>query len=162
MPINYNDYPPNWKTEIVPAVRKRSGDRCELCFAPNKTIVLRDQITGQWRTLRIPYDKDLWREVKIVLTVHHIDGEKTNNKMVNLLHLCQRCHLRLDLERHLNKRMKIKYQYKFQAYRAGKAFQLWTQFVLSCTQGKSVLYYAKDYIGMDMKSYKKLIKRSKK
>ncbi len=29
MPLDYKDYPPNWKTEIVPAIRKRSDDRCE-------------------------------------------------------------------------------------------------------------------------------------
>jgi hypothetical protein len=29
MPINYKDYPANWKTEIVPTIRNRSGNVCE-------------------------------------------------------------------------------------------------------------------------------------
>lgn len=32
MPIDYNKYPPNWKTEIRPAVLKRADNKCECCF----------------------------------------------------------------------------------------------------------------------------------
>lgn len=31
MPIRYSDYPPTWKTEIVPRILKRAGYRCEGC-----------------------------------------------------------------------------------------------------------------------------------
>jgi hypothetical protein len=41
MPINYKDYPRNWKTEIVPAIRRRSGDRCEKCGIPNGIVISR-------------------------------------------------------------------------------------------------------------------------
>ncbi len=41
MPIDYSDYPPNWKTEIVPRIRERSGDKCEWCGILNKAWVIR-------------------------------------------------------------------------------------------------------------------------
>lgn len=41
MPIDYKRYPPNWKTEIVPAVIARAGNCCEECGAPNHSM--------QWR-----------------------------------------------------------------------------------------------------------------
>ena len=31
-----------------------------------------------------------------VLTVHHLDGQKDNNRWWNLLALCQRCHLKIQ------------------------------------------------------------------
>ena len=35
MPIDYSDYPKNWKTEIVPAVLVRAGHCCEFCGLEN-------------------------------------------------------------------------------------------------------------------------------
>ncbi len=31
MPIDYSKYPPNWKTEIRPAILKREGNKCKFC-----------------------------------------------------------------------------------------------------------------------------------
>ena len=92
MPINYKEYPPNWKTEIVPAIRKRSGDKCEGtpnypdCRAANGE---KHPETGSW----------------VVLTTAHMDRDITNNEYHptdkdapgnNLRHLCNRCHLNWD------------------------------------------------------------------
>jgi hypothetical protein len=38
------------------------------------------------------------------LTVHHINDDIKDNHKLNLIALCQRCHLRLDLKRHVEKR----------------------------------------------------------
>jgi hypothetical protein len=29
MPINYNKYPENWKSEIIPRIIKRAENKCE-------------------------------------------------------------------------------------------------------------------------------------
>lgn len=86
MPINYKDYPDNWK-QIVWLVKQRSKNKCELCPAENGK--------PHWKT-----------KSKVVLTVHHINFNKKDNNMMNLLHLCQRCHLRLDLWYKIQKRKK--------------------------------------------------------
>ena len=83
MPIDYRDYPGNWQ-EIRAKVLERAGNCCELCGAKNGE--------SHWKT-----------GSRVVLTVHHINGDIKDNRMCNLLALCQRCHLRLHLCRRRGK-----------------------------------------------------------
>lgn len=69
-------YPPNW-AQISLLTRQRAGWKCELCkSAQNKPQI----VTGG----------------NVILTVHHINGDPTDNRRINLIALCQRCHNRLD------------------------------------------------------------------
>lgn len=112
MPINYDDYAPNWKSEIVPAIRRRSGDRCEGspqypdCRAANGK---RHPDTGS----------------VVRLTTAHMDRDRNNNQFDphdkdapgnNLRHLCQRCHLNHDRNaQHIpNRRYGLKHAEKHQ------------------------------------------------
>ena len=76
-PIDYKNYALNWK-EISKQVLEKAGYRCELCEAA--------QGSPHWKT-----------GSRVILTTHHIDGNPRNNAQMNLIALCQRCHLRLDL-----------------------------------------------------------------
>ena len=88
MSMNLKDYPDNWK-EISLEVRERAGWCCELCPAENGK--------PHWKT-----------GSKVVLTVHHIHDPKSDISRANLISLCQRCHLRLDLGKHMKNRRKKK------------------------------------------------------
>jgi hypothetical protein len=88
MPINYKNYPKNWKW-LSKQIRKRAKNCCELCFAENG---MPHGLTGS----------------KVVLTVHHINFDIKDNHELNLIALCQRCHLRLDIREKLKKRNKSK------------------------------------------------------
>lgn len=66
-----SSYPPNWK-EVATAVKDEAGWRCVRCDAPHS-------VEG-------------WR----ILTVHHLDGDKSNSRWFNLVALCQRCHLAIQ------------------------------------------------------------------
>ena len=113
MPLDYKDYHPDWKN-ISKSVIAKAGNCCELCGAPNNQSVFRPakchtgELDRPWY-----YDGEVddcgyvGRYTKIVLTVHHIDANKRNNSKLNLIALCQKCHLRLDLARHIYNR-KIK------------------------------------------------------
>lgn len=85
MPIlDRSKYPSNWK-EISKEQLKRAGNKCELCSAMNAE--------PHWKT-----------GSTVVLTVHHIEELESleeHNSYPNLIVLCQRCHLRLDLGRHI-------------------------------------------------------------
>lgn len=117
MPINYADYPQNWKTEIRPAVLKRAGNKCEFCGIGNHLLVLRGRWQGQdvyqndegeifsatnSERLGADYVGEVAEDaperkfIRIVLTVAHLDHNIENNEMGNLRALCQRCHNRLD------------------------------------------------------------------
>lgn len=39
---------------------------------------------------------DKWNNLKIVLEVHHIDGDRKNNKLENVILLCPNCHSQTD------------------------------------------------------------------
>jgi len=66
MPVDPHNYHPRWDA-IAAAVKRRAGWRCVRCGAPHS------------------------RET--VLTVHHADGDPSNNRRSNLLALCAPCHL---------------------------------------------------------------------
>ena len=85
MPIDYKKYHPKWKL-ISKLIRfKRAQNKCEWCGAQNYEP---HPITGS----------------KVVLTVAHIDQDKTNNRFHNLAALCQKCHLGHDINQHVANR----------------------------------------------------------
>ncbi|GBR73977.1 hypothetical protein NO1_1228 [Candidatus Termititenax aidoneus] len=111
MPINYKEYHPQWK-QISKAIVARGKNQCELCGAPNNQIVFRP-VKGSELPRPWYFDGEVddcgykGCYTKIILTVHHIDSNKENNSQLNLIALCQKCHLRLDLAKHIyNRRMK--------------------------------------------------------
>jgi hypothetical protein len=110
MPINYKEYPDNWKW-LSRQIIKDAGNKCELCYAPNGVLIKRNgkdkNYPWQYTTEQDIIDNE--KTTKIVLTVHHIDSNKMNSKKQNLIALCQRCHLRLDLQKHMKNRAAKKY-----------------------------------------------------
>lgn len=64
------DYPRDWPA-IAQRVKDEAGWRCVRCGAPHGPVPR-------------------------VLTVHHLDGDKSNNAWWDLLALCQRCHLTIQ------------------------------------------------------------------
>jgi RNAse (barnase) inhibitor barstar len=115
MPIDYSRYPPNWKTEIRPAVLKRDNNCCKFCGVGNGHIVIRGKAymnndaffnaTTQKHHLinGVGIDADDFKatttkQVKIVLTIAHLDHDEDNHnvKLDRLAALCQKCHLDYD------------------------------------------------------------------
>ena len=85
MPIDYSQYHPKWSL-ISRLIRfHRANNKCEWCGAEN---YFTNPVTGS----------------KVVLTVAHIDHDKTNNNFKNLAALCQRCHLGHDIRTHVANR----------------------------------------------------------
>jgi len=77
-------YAPNRK-EIHDRVRAEAGNRCIRCGHPNETVTMR--VGCDERCTHPPDGKQR------ILTVHHLDGDKGNNRWWNTLALCQSCHL---------------------------------------------------------------------
>jgi len=110
MPVDYANYPKNWKA-IVAAVRERSGDCCEgspawpSCRIPNGAVRDKDD-----RDVSFLPDVDYGLEVEawfcdresrmsiVVLTVGHLDHDASNPDigLDRLRHWCQRCHNTYD------------------------------------------------------------------
>jgi len=96
MPVDWNRYPKNWKSKIRPAILKRENHCCKFCGAQNYKP---HPITGS----------------KVILTIAHLghpysQNADKHNKMdiraENLAALCQRCHLRHDIDEHIENRRK--------------------------------------------------------
>ena len=93
MPMNLADYPRAWR-KISRTIRRIAGNQCEQCGIANGTPL------------------PSGRAGRVVLTVAHIGApfangapgnkhDKHDVRRENLLALCQRCHLTLDLEDHI-------------------------------------------------------------
>lgn len=105
-PENRDRYPANWKSEIVPRIRARSGNRCECTGQCGRNHMRENMDAARWQ-LDHPLRCYRWNWMpiddidgpKIVLTVAHLDHQPENCADDNLLHLCQGCHLRYDAPR---------------------------------------------------------------
>lgn len=102
MAINRELYPKDWD-QISERIRfERAGNHCEWCSVANYAVGARDRL-GTWHNkadILQMRDEERhlllgrrWRNIKIVLTVAHLDHDPANNAEENLAALCQRCHL---------------------------------------------------------------------
>jgi len=77
------EYPGDWE-HIRWQVYARAGWRCEHCgmaFEPGTTrAISATRVTGE----------------PMILTVHHLNGDKSDNRHENLISACQRCHLHIQ------------------------------------------------------------------
>ena len=91
-------YPADWRTEVVPRIRRRSGNRCECTgqcgvrhTGPSDSALIGDRC-NRWNGMPI----DDITGPKIVLTVMHLNHKPEDCRDENLLHACQGCHNRYD------------------------------------------------------------------
>ena len=101
-PENRGRYPRDWKTRIVPAVRERAGNCCELCGIGNGLVGVR-LTSGEFRRVTGVKPGDRWpnatgwKVFAVVCTVAHwLDKRPEACDLDNLRFLCQRCHNRHD------------------------------------------------------------------
>lgn len=90
-PENRHRYPKNWK-QIRADILKRANNRCEFCGVENHSMRINPK-TG--------------KDVKIILTIAHLDHIPENCAPSNLKALCQRCHNQYDAK-HRAETRKIK------------------------------------------------------
>lgn len=108
MPINYKQYPYNWRTVIIPQIRERSGNVCESCGRKNGEVYISSMIKKR-KGMRVVYRREWFsysdyvpgskfKQVTCILTVAHKNHDSTNPKprLEDLIHECQLCHLRRD------------------------------------------------------------------
>ena len=107
MPIDYKKYPKNW-AELRAQVLDRAYNCCEFCGLANYAVGYR-MPDGQFLFHHIAkqkyqYEHDIFlaggRRTRIVLTIAHLDHDETNHNVSidRLRALCQRCHLRYDIQ----------------------------------------------------------------
>lgn len=102
MPIDYKKYSPDWK-KIRAEILDRECDCCKFCGIENYAIGYRagqGEFIGLSRMESEAWSEDGKKQIRIVLTVAHLDHDITNNDHDNLAALCQRCHLRYDSKHH--------------------------------------------------------------
>jgi len=120
MPFDRSKYPANWR-KIRESILYRADNRCECrgvcgdshdggrCNVPNHAVIKRDpKRPAQWEehhgcSLCLGGDPECSsRLVRVVLTIaHYPDRNPSNCSEMNLLCLCQRCHLRIDHVQHV-------------------------------------------------------------
>lgn len=79
------EYPANWD-QIANELKAQAGWQCEECkslFFPHTNLAIYDVCTNGR---------------PVVLTIHHLSGDKADCTFQNCLVCCQRCHLRIQRE----------------------------------------------------------------
>lgn len=104
MPIDYNKYPSNWKTEIRPRILKRAANKCECCGVINESLIHRfGKEINEFEYVPEGMQSEIYhlenkKVIKIVLTIAHLDHDEYNHEVKDdrLKAMCQQCHLRYD------------------------------------------------------------------
>lgn len=97
-PENKARYPKNWKSEIVPRIRARSGDRCECEGECGVTHSIQPPEATTLRCHAVNGKPHPITGSKVVLTVGHLNRVPEEDSDDVLRHWCQDCHLRYDRE----------------------------------------------------------------
>jgi 5-methylcytosine-specific restriction endonuclease McrA len=109
-PCNYSQYHPEWKTKIRPDILERDGNCCKFCGVENHKVIHRyGKGMDDWEYFPEGLEGEAWlldniKPTKIILTIAHLDHDKTNNNYDNLAALCQKCHLGIDMSHHVANR----------------------------------------------------------
>lgn len=86
------EYPADWK-EIAARVKTKAGNRCIRCGHPDGDRMREGKKSLESCGPQCTHPKNgKLRQ----LTVHHLDGNKSNCRWWNLLALCQLCHLTIQ------------------------------------------------------------------
>ena len=96
---NRKEYPDNWYDEIRPNVLKRDSLRCVKCSIRQRQWVAKKKGLGIEKidTDEITdYKENGYKVYRIYLHVCHIDNNKSNCDLNNLITLCVSCHAKQD------------------------------------------------------------------
>lgn len=91
MPVDYGKYPRDWP-DISFRIRQRAEWRCECTGECG--------LHHERRCEERNGERAKWARGKVVLTVAHLNHEPMDCRDENLKAMCQRCHLRYDMDHH--------------------------------------------------------------
>lgn len=136
-------YPQAWHRSMrgFPAIkdliREQAGHRCQRCGHPYRVGQVGER--GEWspcdsgchhggpvRLQKVEVPRPDFVQVEAqwrILTVHHLDEDKSNCRWWNLAALCQRCHLRMQRAVVMDRPWHLEHSDWFKPYAAG--FYAW-------------------------------------
>ena len=101
---NKHLYPENWHDEIRPKILAKQHYKCKICKIKHRSTGYYDfnKQFVECDNFMIEHAKKLnFKLQKIILQIHHKNGDRKNNEEYNLVALCPKCHLAEEKE--LNK-----------------------------------------------------------
>ena len=129
-------YPRDWHA-IAKRVKEDAGERCVRCGHYNDGGRSAPWSTGECDQ-RCSHARDGKRRV---LTVHHLDGDKSNCRWWNLLPLCQVCHLQIQAKVQPDQSYLWEHSEWFKLYVAGYYAYAYAGLELTRAEAESALEY---------------------
>jgi hypothetical protein len=117
MPINYTNYHPKWSL-IRRLILKRAGNSCEWCGVENHSTLQDPAAVSMPVLFELDHVHVEAPTRMVILTIAHLDHDRTNNRFENLAALCQKHHLAHDQAQRI-------YSFKYGSetqYKNGKLF----------------------------------------
>ena len=115
-----SDYPPEWP-EVSLQTKEAAGWRCVRCGHPNERPGHKVRCDRRCDPSR--HRGGLNDGKQRILTVHHLDGDKSNLSWWNLAALCQVCHLQIQGKVIMRRQFIFEHSEWFKPYVAG--FYAW-------------------------------------
>lgn len=105
--MKVSEYSKNWADTVRPSILKRDNYRCKRCNVGHRKI-------GYYNNVKLFVECDSFmvdwckrnniKVIRIILQVHHKNGNKKDDADSNLVSLCPRCHLKEEADLNIIKR----------------------------------------------------------
>ena len=105
--MKVSSYSENWADTVRPCILKRDNYKCKKCSVKHRSIGYYNNVNNfvECDSFMVDWCKrNNLKVIRVILQVHHKNGNKKDDTDNNLISLCPRCHFKEEKELNIIKR----------------------------------------------------------